>query len=74
MVTARAIHPTSPQFVHRFVYETANGALAPDKEVSHLCGRPLCVNVDHLAAETHGENMARGAGPESRPFGRQRQA
>jgi predicted xylose isomerase-like sugar epimerase len=70
MVMARAIHPTSPQQVHRIVHEAFHGRLESGHEVSHLCGRGLCVNPAHLLAETHAANMARGVGPDSRPFGR----
>ncbi len=29
-------------------------------EISHLCHNRLCVNKDHLYAETHAQNMERG--------------
>ena len=29
-------------------------------EISHICNHKLCINVDHLALETHDVNMERG--------------
>lgn len=31
-------------------------------ECSHLCGQARCVNPDHIAYETHAQNMGRTAG------------
>jgi len=59
MVMARAWHPTSPQQVHRIVYETWKGPVPAGCEVSHLCDVRHCVNPAHLVAESHAANMAR---------------
>ena len=61
-ITARALHPTSPLAVHRITYIAAKGTIPDGLEVSHLCARPLCVNPEHLVAESHAENMARMRG------------
>jgi hypothetical protein len=59
MVMARAWHPTSPQQVHRVVYEVVKGPVPAGSEVSHLCAVRLCVNPAHLVAESHAANMER---------------
>jgi len=59
MVMARAWHPTSPQQVHRIVYETWKGPVPAGCEVSHLCGVRHCVKPAHLVAESHAANMGR---------------
>jgi hypothetical protein len=33
---------------HRASYEAFVGALASDAHLRHLCGRRLCINLDHL--------------------------
>jgi hypothetical protein len=47
------------------VYELANGAVPPGKEVSHSCKQEWCVAEPHLLAETHSQNLKR-----RRPFPR----
>jgi hypothetical protein len=59
MVMARAWHPTSPQQVHRIVYEAWKGPVPAGCEVSHLCAVRHCVNPAHLVAESHAANMER---------------
>jgi hypothetical protein len=46
-------------------YEWKKGLVPKGLEVSHLCLTALCVNPDHLIAETHSENLKR-----RRPFSR----
>lgn len=46
---------------HRYAYENTNGSVPTGLELDHLCRVRACVNVDHLEAVTHAENMARGA-------------
>lgn len=61
IVHARGIHP-KPVYVHRVVFAATHG-WAPVRgdgvELSHLCHRPDCVNVEHLVDESHAANMAR---------------
>jgi len=40
-------------------YELAKGRVPPGLEISHTCANVLCVNPDHLLAETHSENIRR---------------
>jgi hypothetical protein len=50
------------------VYRYYKGEVPSGLEISHTCkpfGNPLCVNPDHLVAETHSENLKR-----RRPFDR----
>jgi HNH endonuclease len=67
MVMSKAWHPTSPQQVHRVVYEVVNGSIPAGSEVSHLCHVRLCVNPAHLVAESHAANMERNRGRLRRP-------
>ncbi len=46
---------------HRVIYEAFNGPIPRGLEIDHLCSQSLCVNVCHLEAVTHAENMRRGA-------------
>ena len=55
-------------YVHRLAYMLKNECFdlpgtssrgAGPKEVSHLCHNSLCVNPDHLVAETHAANVER---------------
>lgn len=42
---------------HRFSYERAYGPLPADKHAAHQCHNTLCVNPEHLRAETNDENQ-----------------
>jgi 5-methylcytosine-specific restriction endonuclease McrA len=45
---------------HRAVYMLAHGAdSVTGKVVDHLCRERLCININHLEAVTHAENLAR---------------
>lgn len=50
------------ELVHRFAYALAHGEGAVvDLTVDHLCGVPLCCNLNHLEAVTLAENIRRAA-------------
>jgi hypothetical protein len=57
-VLARAIYP-KPLRAHRVVYAAHHGGIPAGCDVSHLCDRKDCLNVEHLVAEAHAANMAR---------------
>lgn len=47
------------QFPHRLICERFHGpAPSPAHEVAHGCGRPPCINPQHLRWATHLENVA----------------
>lgn len=48
---------------HRWAYERAFGPLPGGLDLDHLCRNPACVNVEHLEAVSHRENVIRGIGP-----------
>ena len=43
---------------HRWVCEQWHGPPGDGQEVSHSCGRSVCVNPHHVTWATHGENVA----------------
>lgn len=45
---------------HRFIYEQIKGLIPKDKEIDHLCRDRSCINIEHLEAVSHLENMSRG--------------
>lgn len=45
--------------VHRVVYEERHGPIPKGLDIDHLCNVTLCINVDHLEAITHQENIRR---------------
>jgi HNH endonuclease len=47
------------QRAHRVVYEAAHGPIPIDQELDHTCGRRACVEISHLEAVTHAENVRR---------------
>ena len=48
---------------HRFAWLQAGYELVTGLELDHLCNTRNCVNVEHLQAVTHAENMARTRRP-----------
>ena len=45
---------------HRLSHELFIGPIPTNFDVDHLCRNSYCVNLRHLEAVTHGENMRRG--------------
>lgn len=46
---------------HRYLYEKLVEPVPDGLELDHLCRNRCCVNLDHLEAVTHEQNMSRGA-------------
>ena len=46
---------------HKLAYEWVHGSVADGLVIDHLCRVRHCVNVAHLEAVSHAENMRRGA-------------
>jgi hypothetical protein len=44
---------------HRAVYEQARGAIPEGLELDHLCRNRACVEITHLEAVSHAENLRR---------------
>jgi hypothetical protein len=44
-------------YVHRWVWEQANGPIPPGMQIMHHCDQPLCYRLDHLALGTRSDNM-----------------
>jgi HNH endonuclease len=59
-----------PVRAHRFVYELANGTIAPALVIDHVrargCTHRNCVNPAHLEPVTNVENVLRGDSPAAR--------
>lgn len=48
--------------LHRFLYESLVGPIAPGMQIDHLCRVRSCGNVAHLEVVTQRENVLRGEG------------
>jgi len=58
-------HDGKKQYVHRVVWELANGFLG-DLTIDHLCKNTSCVNLEHMEAVSQKVNTLRGDSPVSR--------
>lgn len=45
---------------HRWMWERNWGPMDPAMDASHLCHNRICVNFQHLVAESRGDNIRRG--------------
>lgn len=45
-------------YVHRYIWEQANGPVPVGLELLHSCDRPPCGRLAHLRLGTHAENVA----------------
>lgn len=52
----------SAQQAHVVAYVLTNGPKPPNTDLDHLCRNRSCVNLSHLEAVTHRENVLRGEG------------
>ncbi len=43
--------------LHRAVWEDRHGTIPEKHEICHTCDNPACINVNHLYAGTHKQNM-----------------
>jgi hypothetical protein len=50
------------EYAHRRAWKVARGPIPDGMTIDHLCFRPSCVNVDHLALATFDENRRRNQG------------
>ena len=50
--------PRQQVFLHRLVWEAANGPIPDGIDVLHSCDNPPCFRLDHLFLGTHADNMA----------------
>lgn len=42
---------------HRHAFEAAYGKLPKEASLLHICDNPACINLDHLRAGSHSDNM-----------------
>jgi hypothetical protein len=47
----------SPMLAHRYTWIKANGPIPEGMVVMHLCDNRGCINIDHLAVGTQGDNL-----------------
>lgn len=52
--------PGHHQLAHRVAYELEHGPIPEGLEIDHLCRNRSCVEVTHLEAVSHRENLLRG--------------
>lgn len=45
--------------VHRVLFTNCYGYIPGKKQIDHVCGNRLCLNLDHLEMVTHQENQRR---------------
>ena len=48
---------SSPQKVHRVVWELEHGPIQPARQINHHCDNPICVRLAHLYLGTQLENI-----------------
>lgn len=46
-------------WAHRYYYTLRHGPIAPGLQIDHLCRNRWCMNLKHMEAVTHRENLAR---------------
>ena len=56
----RVWHHGKHRRAHVLAYEVIHGPVPKGLELDHLCRNRACVNVEHLEAVSHQENMRRG--------------
>ena len=50
------------RYAHRVAWSKVHGPIPTGMQIDHLCRNRLCVNIDHLEAVSHAENILRGSG------------
>lgn len=45
-------------YAHTYAYTEAYGPVPKGLEIDHLCENRACINIEHLKAVTHKENMS----------------
>ena len=53
-----AVGRDGPRHAHRLIWEYHNPDQVRPDEIMHTCDNPPCVEISHLLAGTHAENMA----------------
>jgi len=56
-------------YLHRVVYEIANGEIPPGMVVCHSCDNPPCCNLEHLFLGTVDDNAADAVSKRRQPWG-----
>jgi HNH endonuclease len=52
-----SVPPYRAVYIHRIVWQEANGPIPDGMEICHTCDNPPCVRLDHLFLGTHRENL-----------------